>query len=77
MALLLRVNPHGREYRLPAEDSAIDVIRTITEMIDARQTVAIGYEPAGHPGGRAVLLINGRMVESVEVIDVPEEGGGG
>jgi hypothetical protein len=74
MPLILRVNPHGREYRLPPEDTAIDVIRTITEMVDARQTVAIGYEPADHPGARAVLLLNGRNVDSVEVVDLPESG---
>jgi hypothetical protein len=71
MALFLRVHPHGQQYRLPKQDEAGDVTRSIAEILGKRGCVVIGYE-VPEPRADAVVLINGNVIESIELVDVPE-----
>jgi hypothetical protein len=72
MALFLRVNPHGQQYRLP-KDEAGDVTSSIAEILGKRGCVVIRYEVPDQPRADAVVLLNGNVVESVELVDVPDE----
>jgi hypothetical protein len=73
MTLFLRVHPHGQQYRLPKEDEAGDVTQSIAEILGKRGCVVIGYDLPDQPRADAVVLINGNVVESIELVDVPDE----
>ena len=73
MALFLRVHPHGQQYFLPKEEAAGEVTKALAETLGNRGCVVLGYEIPNQPQARAVVLINGNVVESVELIEVPDE----
>jgi hypothetical protein len=73
MTLFLRVHPCGKQYRLPAEEEAGEVTKSLAEVLGNRGCVVLGYELADQPRNTAVVLINGNVVECVELVDVPEE----
>jgi hypothetical protein len=73
MALFLRVHPGGRQYRLPKEEEAGEVTKSLAEVLGNRGCVVLGYELPDQPRSTAVLLINGNVVYSVELVDVPDE----
>jgi hypothetical protein len=71
----LRVHPSGRQYRLPEHEEAGEVTKILAEVLGSRGCVALGYEMPDQPRHTAVLLINGNVVECVELIDVPAQAG--
>jgi predicted amidohydrolase len=73
VALFLRVYPSGQQYRLPKEEEAGEVTRSLAEVLGSRGCIVLGYELPDQPRSTAVVLINGNVVECVELIDVPEE----
>jgi predicted amidohydrolase len=73
MALFLRVYPSRQQYRLPKGDEAGEVTQSLAEVLGNRGCVVLGYELPDQPRNNAVVLINGNVVECVELIDVPEE----
>jgi hypothetical protein len=74
VALFLRVYPNGHLYRLPKEEEAGEVTKALAEVLGNRGCVALGYEMPDQPRNKPVLLINGNVVECVELIEVPDEG---
>jgi hypothetical protein len=73
MTLFLRVHPHGQQYRLPKQDEAGDVTQSIAEILGKRGCVVMGYDVPDQPRADAVVLINGNVVESIELVDVPDD----
>jgi hypothetical protein len=73
MPLFLRVHPGGRDYRLPREDEAAEVIKSVAAILGTRDCVVIGYDLPEQPSATAVVILNGNVVESVDLIDVPGE----
>lgn len=73
MTLFLRVHPGGQQYRLPREEAAGDVTRSLAEIMGKRGCLVLGYEVPDEPRSNAVVLINGNVVECVELVDVPDE----
>jgi hypothetical protein len=72
MALFLRVNPGDRQYRLPDEESAGEVTKALAEALGSRACVVLGYELPDQPRANAVVILNGNVVESVELVDAPD-----
>lgn len=72
MALFLRVFPSRQEYRLPDEEEAGEVTKSLAEVLGSRGCVVLGYEVPDQPRANAVVLINGNVVECVELVDVPD-----
>jgi hypothetical protein len=73
MTLFLRVYPSGQQYRLPKEEEPGEVTKALAETLGRRDCLAVGYEVPDQPRAVAVVLINGNVVESVELVDVPDE----
>ena len=73
MALFLCVYPGRQQYRLPKEEEAGDVTKSLAEVLGSRGCVVLGYEVPDQPRNIAVVLINGNVVESVELVEVPDE----
>jgi hypothetical protein len=73
MAVFLRVYPSGHQYRLPKEEEAGEVTKALAEVLGNRGCVALGYELPDQPRSKAVLLINGNVVDCVELVEVPDE----
>jgi len=73
MTLFLRVYPSGCQYRLPKEEEAGEVTKALAEVLGNRGCMVLGYEMPDQPRNTAVLLINGNVVESVELVDVRDE----
>ena len=73
MALFLRVHPSGHQYRLPKGEEPGEVTKALAEVLGSRGCVALGYEIPDQPRSTAVLLINGNVVDCVELVDVPDE----
>ena len=73
MALFLRVYPSRQQYRLPKEEEPGEVIQALAEMFGRGDCLAVGYEVPDQPRATAVVLINGSVVECVEVVEVPDE----
>ena len=73
MSLFLRVFPSGRQYRLPMEEEAGEVTKALAEVLGNRGCVVLGYEMADQPRNTAVVLINGNVVECLELVDVPDD----
>jgi hypothetical protein len=71
MTLFLRVQPGGLQYRLPKDDEAADVIKSIAEVLGSRGCVVLGYDIPDQPRADGVVILNGNVVESVELVDVP------
>jgi predicted amidohydrolase len=72
MALFLHVYPNGRQYRLPPEEEAGEVTKSLAEVLGNRGCVVLGYDVPDQPRSTAVVIINGNVVESVELVDVPD-----
>jgi predicted amidohydrolase len=73
VALFLRVYPSGQQYRLPSEEEAGEVTKALAEVLGNRGCVVLGYELPDQPRNTAVVLINGNVVECLELVDVPDE----
>jgi hypothetical protein len=73
VTLLLRVYPSGQQYCLPKEDDAGEVTKSLAEVLGSRGCLVLGYELPGQPRSRAVVVINGNVVECVELVDVPDQ----
>jgi hypothetical protein len=73
MALFLRVHPNGQQYILPKGEDAAEVTKALAETLGNRGCVVLGYELPDQPRAKPVVLINGNVVESVELIEVPDE----
>jgi hypothetical protein len=73
MTLFLHVHPGGRLYQLPREEDGAEIVKSLAEVLGSDGCVVIGYDLPDQPRARATVLINGRTVETVEVVDVPPE----
>jgi predicted amidohydrolase len=73
VTLFLRVYPSGRQYRLPKDEEGGEVTKSLAEVLGNRGCVVLGYELPDQPRNRAVVLINGNVVECVELVEVPDE----
>ena len=73
MALFLRVYPGRQQYRLPKEEEAGDITKSLAEVLGSRGCVVLGDEVPDQPRNIAVVLINGNVVESVELVEGPDE----
>lgn len=73
MALFLRVYPSRQQYRLPEEEAAGEVTKALAEVLGNRGCAVLGYEMPDQPRNTAVVLINGNVVDSVELVDVPDK----
>jgi hypothetical protein len=73
MTLFLRVYPSRQQYRLPDQEEAGEITKSLAEVLGNRGCVVLGYELPDQPRSTAVVLINGNVVESVELVDVPDE----
>jgi hypothetical protein len=72
MTLFLRLYPSRQQYRLPKEEEAGEVTRSIAEVLGGRGCLALGYEMPDDPRNTAAVLINGNVVECVELVEVPD-----
>jgi hypothetical protein len=73
MPLYLRVHPGGLQYRLPDGEDAGEVTRSLAEVLGQHGCVVLGYDLPDQPRATAVVLINGNVVECVELVEVPQE----
>ncbi len=73
MALFLRVYPSGQQYRLPDEEEAGEVTKSLAEVLGNRGCAVLGYDVPDQTRANAVVLINGNVVESVELVEVPDD----
>jgi predicted amidohydrolase len=72
VTLFLRVYPSRQQYRLPEDESAGEIIKSLAEVLGNRGCVVLGYELPDQADSNAVVLINGNTVDCVEVVDVPD-----
>ena len=73
MALFLRVYP-SRQHRLPGDEQVGEVTKSLAEVPGTGGCVVLGYDVPDQPRSDAVVLINGNVVECVELVEVPDEG---
>jgi len=73
VTLYLRAQPGGRQYRLPKGEEAGEVTKALAETLGSRGCVVIGYDIPGRPRANAVVVLNGNVVESVELVDLPDD----
>jgi predicted amidohydrolase len=73
VALFLRIYPSGQQYRLPTEEEAGEVTKSLAEVLGSRGCLVLGYEMPDHPRNTAVVLINGNVVECAELVEVPDQ----
>ncbi|MGZ4348761.1 MAG: hypothetical protein ACXVHX_31620 [Solirubrobacteraceae bacterium] len=73
MTLFLRLYPSRQQYRLPKEEAAGEVTKALAEVLGSRGCMVLGYEMPDQPRNTAVVLINGNVVECVELVDVLDE----
>jgi hypothetical protein len=73
VALFLRIYPSGLQYRLPTEDGAGEVTKSLAEVLGSRGCLVLGYELAHEPRSTAVVLINGNVVECAELVEAPDQ----
>jgi hypothetical protein len=73
MALFLTVYPSRQQYRLPRDEAVGEVTKSLAEVLGNRGCVVLGYDVPGQPRADAVVLINGNVVECVELVEVPDE----
>jgi hypothetical protein len=65
--------PSRQQYRLPKEEEAGEVTKALAEVLGSRGCVVLGYDMPDQPRSTAVVLINGTVVDSAELVDVPDE----
>jgi predicted amidohydrolase len=73
VALFLRVYPSRQQYRLPREQDAGELTAALAEILGKRGCVVLGYDVPDQPRSNAIVLINGNVVDTVELVDVPDE----
>lgn len=73
MSVFLRIYPSRQQYRLPKDEAAGEVTKALAEVLGNRGCMVLGYEMPDQPRSTAVVLINGNVVESVELVEVPDE----
>jgi hypothetical protein len=72
MTLSLRIYPSRRQYRLPTEEEAGEVTKSLAEVLGSRGCLVLGFEIPGQTRNTAVVLINGNVVECAELVEVPD-----
>jgi hypothetical protein len=72
VTLFLRLYPSRQQYRLPKEEEAGEVTKALAEVLGNRGCVVLGYDVPDQPRSNAVVLINGNVVDSAELIEVPD-----
>jgi hypothetical protein len=73
VALFLRVYPSRQPYRLPKDEQVGEVTKSLAEVLGTRGCVVLGCDVPDQPRTDAVVLINGNVVECVELVEVPDE----
>jgi hypothetical protein len=73
VALFLRIYPSRQQYRLPTDEAAGGVTKSLAEVLGSRGCLVLGYELPDQPRNTAVVLINGNVVECAELIEVPDQ----
>lgn len=73
MALFLRVYPSRRQYRLPDAEEVGEVTKSLAEVLGSRGWVVLGYDEPDQSRANAVVLTNGNVVDSVELVDIPDD----
>ena len=73
MALFLRVYPSRQQYRLPDEEEAGEITKALAEVLGNRGCAVLGFDLPDQTRANAVVLINGNVVECVELVDVPDD----
>ncbi|HEY2656449.1 MAG TPA: hypothetical protein VGI55_11715 [Solirubrobacteraceae bacterium] len=73
VALFLRVYPSRQQYRLPDAEEVGEVTKSLAEVLGNRGCVVLGYDVPDQSRANAVVLINGNVVESVELVDIPND----
>jgi hypothetical protein len=58
VALFLRIYPSRQQYRLPTEEEAGEVTKSLAEVLGSRG---------------CLVLINGNVVECAELVEVPDQ----
>jgi hypothetical protein len=74
VALFLRVYPSRQQYRLFDEEEAGEVTKSLAEVLGNRGCAVLGFDPTDQARANAVVLINGNVVECVELVDVLDDG---
>lgn len=73
MTLFLRVYPSGQQYRLPDGEEPAEIIKSLAEVLGNRGAVVLGFDVPDQPRSKAVVVINGNVVECAELVDLPDE----
>jgi hypothetical protein len=73
VTLFLRVYPSRQQYRLPEDETAGEIIKSLAAVLGNRGCVVLGYKISDQPRSNAVVMITGNTVDRVEVVDVPDE----
>jgi predicted amidohydrolase len=73
VTVFLRVYPSRQQYRLPREEDPGELTTALAEILGKRGCVVLGYDVPDQPRCNAVVLINGNVVDTVELVDVPDE----
>jgi predicted amidohydrolase len=73
VASFLRIYPSRQQYRLPTEELAGEVTKSLAEVLGRRGCLVLGYELPDEPRSTAVVLINGNVVECAELVEVPDQ----
>jgi hypothetical protein len=72
VALFLRGYPSRQHYRLPDEEEVAELTKSLAEVLGNRESVVLGYDVPDQPRASAVVLINGNVLERVELVEVPD-----
>lgn len=73
MTLFLRAYPTRQQYRVSSDEAAGEVTEALAEVPGGRDCMVLGHETPDQPRNTAVVPINGNVVESVELVDIPDE----
>jgi predicted amidohydrolase len=73
VTLFLRVYPSQQQYRLPRGEDAGELTKALAEILGKRGCVVLGYDVPDQPRTSAVVLINGNVVDTVELVEVPDD----
>jgi hypothetical protein len=68
----VRVNPSGQMYRLMADADADEIEAWISEEFTEGRAVGLVYEMVDAPNVAGRVLLNPRVVESVEFVQFPD-----
>jgi hypothetical protein len=73
VALFLRVYPSRHQYQLPGDEQVGEITKSLAEVLGTRGCVVLGYGAPDQLRSDAVVLINGNVVECVELVEVPDQ----